>query len=423
MTQEKITIEHNSCLLSSSLLDELDYFIGGYGDPSIEFIFNFNSFLESFVLSSNFILSKQEFDHINITKTTLFPNGRPVFELFNQPNIRLDIFQGLGNKLMRCIHVENIKKPSNKAVKSMIAAFAKKEPEKIKETLILSDLSTKIESVTTFNVGFGKEQMMIGETFNRPLEIVQTFFNSINNYNIQAALPVFTFKQQIEELNKKAISKDIYETLCFIQGQKVNNAEKYLGNEIQTIPPLVNIVLSKCKNREDIPKVMLEIRNDFTKYRECCEQHEKNLMEAQTVKEQLEAIDEFKEFWTVLVKKYSDGNSRLLYRFVDVAKESNIENSVENSIDSLSTESLLKDLNLVKVAGKIGGLAFDRIKQKRILNRFKGVTNLWSLIDGSPALNLQLNNIERVFDVQLDQGKLATVKKYMSEIKTEPNTM
>jgi hypothetical protein len=55
----------------------------------------------------------------------------------------------------------------------------------------------------------GINQVLIGETTNRPFEIVKSFFNTITNFNVQAALPVFTYQQQIQELGKKAISKGI----------------------------------------------------------------------------------------------------------------------------------------------------------------------------------------------------------------------
>lgn len=75
-TDNKITIENNTCIISSNLLDELDYVIGGYGQPTVEFIFNFNAFVEAYILSSNFIFTHREIEHINITRSVLFPNGR-----------------------------------------------------------------------------------------------------------------------------------------------------------------------------------------------------------------------------------------------------------------------------------------------------------------------------------------------------------
>ena len=230
-------------------------------------------------------------------------------------------------------------------------------------------------------------------------------------------MPIFTYKQQFNELRKKAISKEIYKTICDIQGQDIDDAEKYLGGELQAIPPLVSIVLSKAKTREDIPKVMLEIRNDFTDFRECCEDFEKSLNEAKTIKEQIEAIKDYKKFWATLVKKYTDKTSRILFRFIDIAKESDYADAVDNAIDTQSASDILKDLNLGKVAGKAGILAWDKIKEKRILNKFKGVVDLWTLLENSPSIDTQIKNIERIFNAQIDRGRLLVAKDYLKAIE------
>lgn len=429
-TENKITIENNSCIISSNLIDEIDYVIGGYGQPTVEFIFNFNAFVEAYILSSNFILTQREIEHINITQKVLFPNGRPVFELLVQSK-QVSIYSGFGDNIMQCVYVDKVKNSDNETAKKAVEAFCNRDADRIKQNFILSDFTKPIDKVKTYSVGFsgkneafgGVNQVLIGETTNRPYEIVKTFFNTITNYNVQAALPVFTYKQQFQELGKKAISKEIYKTICDIQGQNIEDAEKYLGGEIQTIPPLVSIVLSKAKNREDIPQVLLNIRDDFTEFRICCEKFEKTLNEAKTIKEQIEAIKEYKVFWATLVKKYSDKSSRIMFRFIDIAKESDYENALDNLIDNQTADELFKDLNMGKVAGKIGIFAFEKYKEKRILNKFKGVVDIWSLLEESPTIDKQIKDFERVFKTEIDRNRILHAKKYLDEIKkTVPNT-
>ncbi|WP_396196273.1 hypothetical protein [Flavobacterium sp.] len=430
MTNKKLTIEHNTCIISSNLLDELDFVIGGYGQPTVEFIFNFNAFVEAYILSSNFILTHREFEHINITRKVLFPNDRPIFDLIGKSK-NVSAVSGFGDNIMQCVYVDKVEKSDNETAVKAIEAFCERDHERIKKNFILSDFSKPVESVKTYSVGFtgkkeefgGMNQVLIGETTNKPFEIVKSFFNTITNYNVQAALPVFTYQQQFQELGKKAISKEIYKTICDIQGQNIEDAENYLGGEMQTIPPLVSIVLSKAKNREDIPKVLLEIREDFTDFRNCCENFEKTLNESKTIKEQVEAIKSYKNFWATLVKKYSDKTSRIMFRFLDIAKDSDYENALDNVIDSQSADELFKDLNMGKVAGKAGFLAWDKLKEKRILNKFKGVVNLWSLLESSPTIDKQINDIERVFNTTLDRNRILIAKKHLETIKkTVPNS-
>ena len=428
-TDNKITIENNTCIISSNLLDELDYVIGGYGQPTVEFIFNFNAFVEAYILSSNFIFTHREIEHINITRSVLFPNGRPIFDLIAKSK-NVSIFSGFGDNIMQCVYVDKVEKSDNETALKAIETFRQRDSERIKKNFILSDFTKPIETVKTYSVGFtgkkeafgGINQVLIGETTNRPFEIVKSFFNTITNFNVQAALPVFTYQQQIQELGKKAISKEIYKTICDIQGQNIEDAENYLGAELQTVPPLVSIVLSKAKNRENIPIVLNGIREDFTDFRKCCEDFEKTLNEAKTIKEQIEAIKEYKNFWATLVKKYTDKTSRIMFRFIDIAKESDFENALDNVIDSQSADELFNDLNMGKVAVKAGILAWGKFKEKRILNKFKGVVNLWSLLEESPTIDKQIKDIERVFNANIDRNRILYAKKHLEEIKkTVPN--
>lgn len=416
MDSTQFTIENNTCIISSNLLDELDYIVGGYGKPTIESLFNLNTFIEAYILSSYFIITKEELDHIKITSKVLFPNGRPIADLIVKSH-RLYSVGGLGNRIMRCVYVNKTSKKDNETIENAISEFIIRDVEKIKSSLKISNLSSPVEDITTFSVGFGETQILIGETTNKPFEIVKSFFDSITNYNTQAALPLFTYKQQFNELRKKAISKDIYRTICEIQGQNIADAEKYLGGEIQLLPQFVSIVLSKAKNREDILTVLKGVRDDFTDFRLCCEKFEKNLNDSTTIKEQIEAIKEYKNFWAILVKKYTDKTSRILFRFIDVMKDSDYEDAADSAIDNQSVSEILNDLNLGKIAGKTGILAWEKIKEKRILNKFKGVTNLWSLIENSPNINSQIKDIERIFGSSIDRNKVNTARLYLKAIE------
>lgn len=174
MTDRKLTIEHNSCMISSNLLDELDYVIGGYGKPTIEFIFNFNAFIEAYILSSNFIIPHHEAEHIRITQKVLFPDGRPIFELIVKSKCLTSI-SGLGNRITQCVFVEKVESNNNEAAMTAIETFCLRDADRIKKTFVLSDFSNKIEGVKTYSIGFagkdqpefgGKSQVVIGETTN-----------------------------------------------------------------------------------------------------------------------------------------------------------------------------------------------------------------------------------------------------------------
>ena len=84
---KEIKIRPNTAYYNFDLMQELDYVIGGYGPATQEFIFNFNNFVESFVLNENFLFSNQEWKHHFLTAKATFENGRPITELvLTHPN-------------------------------------------------------------------------------------------------------------------------------------------------------------------------------------------------------------------------------------------------------------------------------------------------------------------------------------------------
>lgn len=100
-----------------------------------------------------------------------------------------------------------------------------------------------------------------------------------------------------------------------------------------------------------------------------------------------------------------------------MAKESDYDKSLDNLIDTQSASEVIKDLNLGKVAGKAGILAWDKIKERRILSKFKGVTNLWSLLEKSPTIDFQIKNVERIFNIDVDRNKIQLAKSYLQSIE------
>lgn len=79
-------------------------------------------------------------------------------------------------------------------------------------------------------------------------------------------------------------------------------------------------------------------------------------------------------------------------------------------------------LNMGKVAGKAGFLAWDKLKEKRILNKFKGVVNLWSLLEDAPTVDSQIKDFERVFNTKIDRNKISFAKKHLQSIRNNvPN--
>jgi len=76
-----LKMPYNVAYLNWSLIDELDYVVGGYGLPNQSFIFSLNSFIESYVLNDVFHFSVLEWNHYMTTNKSILSDGRPIFKI------------------------------------------------------------------------------------------------------------------------------------------------------------------------------------------------------------------------------------------------------------------------------------------------------------------------------------------------------
>lgn len=413
--KDKLTLKYNSAYININLVDELDHVIGGYGKPTLEFLFSFNTFVESYVLNENFYLSEQEFQHLQLTSKVLFPNGRPILDLLAKEH-KLAMISGLGNAVGRIAYIGDVPDKNKETIDKAFNEFYTSFGEKIKaEYFLLSDLEKPSVDVKYLNTSIQDNKLLIVERFNNSNEIVKSLFEATENTNIQMTLPIYTYKNQFTEIKKYGITNEVFKKLSDLHLDKLSEVSKYLGYANQSLPPLIPILLSQCRTINDIPNKLVQLRKDFTELRTSFVSFEKEINESKTIKEQLKAIDNFNNFWVAFHKKYEIKSNRLIYRFWDVAKESNYEDSVDNAIDSESTSDMIKDLNLGKVIGKVSSKTFEWIKDKRVLNRFKGITNVWELFEKSPNLKTQFKDIERIFNIVVTDKDLDRIKQYVGQ--------
>lgn len=404
---EKINLGYNSTYISSNLIDELDYVIGGYGQPNTTFIYSLNCFLEAFILNSNFFLSEQEIKHIQILSKSLFPNGRPVLEMLSKTK-SLNVIGGIGNNIGRVVSIINFNSNNPTTYQERIQQFIDEGIDTTharKEYLVIPNIDTEVSKLLYLSVGKVGGGFVATAHENSPQEFYKQFCNITCETNIQATLPFYSYQYQISEIKQRGIAKDVIVNLSKTFEEKRKPLEQYFGSTHQSLPPLVTILLTQCHDISDIPSKMLQLRNDFTKLRECISTYEKRIAEANNIKDQIDAIDELNQFWSTFHKKYSE-NKRLLYQFWEIANESDYEKSLDNSIDSTDTSKMLEDLNTGKVIGKGASKLYSWYKDKKIINRFRGVTDIWSLFENAPNLRKQITEYERLFKVSLDRTEL-----------------
>lgn len=195
----------------------------------------------------------------------------------------------------------------------------------------------------------------------------------------------------------------------------MDNLNRYTGYKKIPIPPLVPILLSQCKTKEDIPEKLKQLRQDFTELRKPFVDIEKRLYECETIKEQFKINDEFQSFWNAFSKKYKTTSNRLAFHFWDLKDKSNINDALENILDGNKAEDFLKDLNVTNFSVSILSKIHALYKDKKALNRFKGVTNLWDLFLNSPTLEKQASDIERLFGLKINQKELSSIANSINQ--------
>jgi hypothetical protein len=363
---EKLSLGYNSTYISSNLIDELDYVIGGYGRPNTTFIYSLNSFLEAFILNSKFFLSEQEIKHIQILSKSLFPHGRPVLEILSKTK-SLNVIGGIGNNIGRVVSIIKFDSSNPTTYQERVQQFINNGIEMSharEEYLVIPNINTEVKKLLYLSVGKVEGGFIATVHENSPQDFYKQLCNITCETNIQATLPLYSYQYQISEIQQRGIAKDVIVNLSKAFEEKRKPLEQYFGSTHQSLPPLVTILLTQCRDISEIPNKMLRLRDDFTNLRECISTYEKRLYEANTLKDQIDAIDELNEFWTTFHKKYSE-NKRLVYRFWEIVNESDYEKSLDNSIDSSDTSKMLEDLNAGKVIGKGASKLFSWYKDKK----------------------------------------------------------
>lgn len=424
VTEKERKVKNNTAYYNLNLLDELDYVIGGYGQASVEFIFTLNNFIESYVLNDNFLISSQEWKHYFLVSNEIFPNGRPITDLVitHKNGIQIAGFP-FYMKLGQVKYVEPVNKLLNSKEESeFIKNFQEKNSDYIKENFSKSTFFTGFDTESRFllsqvidNPTPDKKSYVVLETKINPKVILERIYENCPNSNFQVTLPLTALKEQLLSNQRMNISRESVTILSELHTLKIEEIKKYTGYNNIVIPPLVPILLSQCNDISDIPSKLLQLRYDFTDLRNSFISFEKDLEQADSLKKQMKIIEEYKAFWETFHKKHKLKSNRLMYHFWDVQEKGDASNSIEKLIDSKGENDFLKDINASKITGTIISKLYDSYKDKKILNRFKGMTNLWDLFDNSPTLNNQVKDIERIFNIKVDLNRLSEISKQLQK--------
>ncbi|MCY0976871.1 hypothetical protein PGH12_06860 [Chryseobacterium wangxinyae] len=405
-------IGHNSAYVNLNLIDDLDYCLGGYGKPTVEFLFSLNTFVETFIASSEFYTSLDELNHLNLTTPVLFPNGRPILNLIARHG-GLKFVNGIVDNPGSEIYRGNILVRSKReAQQDFVLEYGQKIQEKY---FIKNDINLVLETIPLATSKFEDDCFVVSETQNSLDELVSNLMNVSRSSSIQTSLPLSLYGKQIRSLNRTPYSIQSLEMVAKIHNAKVEDLKSSLNYQYLPIPSFTNILLSSVTSVSEIPHKLGQLRLDFQELRDQFVQLEIDINESATMKQQLEAFRKFKDFWNIFNNKYVESKHRIMYGDFDFTTNSDLDKGIDTFIDGSTFTDSVKDLNFGKILGNVITKGYSWYSDRKVINRFKGITNIWELFENSNAINQQLKHFERLFGVNFTNSEINNVHDFVSQ--------
>jgi hypothetical protein len=336
------TVNYNSAYISLSLLDELDYCIGGYGKPTPEFIFSLNTFVESFMACSEFYTSLDELNHLNLTAGAIFPNGRPILNLVVRET-GLKFVSGVLDLPGKVIYREDtFGKTRKEAEQEFIAHYGQTLRA---DYFTMSDVDNLPDKLPLVTSKFEDNEFVVSEVQSSTYDLIANLISVSNTSSIQTTLPINLYGQQVNRLKPVPYSIEALEKLATLHKVQIEALVKSIGFQFMPIPPFTNILLSQVNDLYDIPSKLIQLRSDFQQLRDRFVEFEQQIYASPTIKEQLDAYRGFTSFWDTFAKKYVNQTHRLFYQHLDVFQNVDADKSANSLIKTGDTKDMLKDLN------------------------------------------------------------------------------
>lgn len=405
-------IGFNSAYVSMNLLDELDYCLGGYGKPNIEFLFSLNTFVESFIASSSFYTSLDELNHLNLTAPALFPNGRPILNMLVKAG-GLKFVNGVVDKIGTEIYRSDADGLSRKeAQQEFIIEYGKEIGLKY---FLRSDINKDISNISLINSRMEKDHFVVSELITTSNELVSNLQRVSRGSSIQTTLPIYLYEEQISSLFRTPLSIDSLEKLAKLHETNLENLIRTLNFQYLPVPPFTSILLDQVTSVSEIPQKLMQLRHDFQELRDKFVELEGEIFDSVNLKQQHEAFNRFQDFWFAFIKKYTDKRNRIFYGILDLSEGVNLDKGVDKYIEESNPLEALKDLNLGKLGGNILNKGYKMFRERKVINRYKGLTNIWELFQSGKGVEGQLRHFERLFGVQYRNDEINRVHQFVKK--------
>lgn len=121
------------------------------------------------------------------------------------------------------------------------------------------------------------------------------------------------------------LSRSFYNEVALIHKLRLNQLERFSKSYFIYIPPLLSILLQRCKKREHLPEQLLKLRNEFSDLRREMAIYEDELQKHSKLKDKLDIIEDMEESRKKLVEKISGSKkTSIIRRIWSVVKDKSL---------------------------------------------------------------------------------------------------
>jgi len=102
---------------------------------------------------------------------------------------------------------------------------------------------------------------------------------------------------------KQYFQNSLYNCVSKQTRQDSDTIKKYIGKKFISMPPFMSLFLQRCKNKEDAPSILMQMRNEFSDLRKHNTLFEKTLLDTVSLDEKIEVIRSFEDDWGKLTNR------------------------------------------------------------------------------------------------------------------------
>ncbi len=197
-------------------------------------------------------------------------------------------------------------------------------------------------------------------------------------------------KLQLQEVMNRSLGHELYAAIANQYKISADRLARYDKAYRIPVPPLLAILLQRCKSREDIPQQLYRLRDEFKDLRSEVAELEKDVRSRKRFKEQIEAIEEIERVREALTARIT-GRKSLTRSFVK---------RMFGGLDEMGVfKAFKKDFTTL--------LRWD--EERILVNRVHRFVDLWRL---SVDVEKHYPLLQKVFGAEsIDQNSFARLQK------------